>query len=489
MLRFTVLIVFAALLPSVETVLTASGVVAAAPAWQGRAALADGTLVLPGCTRSGWAGFAVTADLSPHAERTPVLRVAVGQANASQRVELRLLDQDGHECAWSFTLPAAGQTADVAAADGASFTLPNRPDPRDGAINDLRRITAWRIAADAAVDVRVLAVLAVDPDPATLQARTALGDKRRKEQGWVATREKLSAQFLATFPELSTPTPAAPAGKRLVRALHVGNSLTFQALSAPFKQWSLLAYEQRVIDLMDARGIRYIPAWHISWGASLPSIWKHPFEPAVANAGPLGRVLEQQYFDVLTMQLWGADVAGDVAAASAMIAAAVARNPALRSFLVETWVRKEKTLEPDYRTQWERPWPETQRYGVPPIHCRAYARLVFQRLQEATAGLRQPVRLIPVGSVLAELDSRLRAGAIPGLTRIEDLYADDVHLSERGSYAVLETFYAVILGESPLGRPRTERFASVDDAYATLVQEVVWQVVTHTPESGVAAAR
>ncbi len=239
---------------------------------------------------------------------------------------------------------------------------------------------------------------------------------------------------------------------------------------------------------MDARGIRYIPAWHISWGASLPSIWKHPFEPAVANAGPLGRVLEQQYFDVLTMQLWGADLAGDVAAASAMTAAAVARNPEVRPFLVETWVHKEKTLEPDYRTQWERPWPETQRYGVPPIHCRAYARLVFQRLQEATAGLRQPVRLIPVGSVLAELDRRLCAGAIPGLTRIEDLYADDVHLSERGSYAALETFYAVILGESPVGKPRTERFASVDDAYAKLVQEVVWQVVTHTPESGVTAS-
>jgi hypothetical protein len=185
------------------------------------------------------------------------------------------------------------------------------------------------------------------------------------------------------------------------------------------------------------------------------------------------------------MQLWGSDLAGDVAASTGLIAMAQQRNPAVRPFLVETWVHKAQDLNPDYQTQWERPWAETQRGGIPPIPCQAYARLVFQRLHQAYPSL----RLIPIGSVLAELDKRLRAGALPGLTRAEDLYADEVHLNAIGNYMALETFYAVIVGENPIGKPRTARFPEISDACAALIQEVVWQVVTQTPDSGVPAAK
>lgn len=142
-------------------------------------------------------------------------------------------------------------------------------------------------------------------------------------------------------------------------------------------------------------------------------------------------------------------------------------------------------MTPDYPTQWNREWKEGQRYGIPPIHCQAYARSVFRRLRQATTDLCRPVRLIPIGTVLYELDKRMRAGGVPGFTRIEDLYQDEVHLNENGNYVALETFYAVMLGRNPAGQPRTDLFPTVTDAFAAVVQDTVWHVVTLTPVTDV----
>lgn len=329
---------------------------------------------------------------------------------------------------------------------------------------------------------------AIKPDAAALEARKAMAEKLKQEQGWAKTRDDLAAKYVAQFPELKVSVPTPVPGKQIVRAYHVGNSLTFKALSYPYKNWSLNAYEERVLAFMEGRGVKYIPGWHVSWGASLPHIWNNPFKPAVANAGPLGKALVDYTWDVLTLQLWGADVEGDIAAATNLIAMGVAKNPDIQTYLVETWVHKEKTLTPDYPTQWNREWKADQKYGIPPIHCKAYASLVFSRLQKETATLRHPVRLIPIGTVLYELDKRMRAGEVPGFTRVEELYQDDVHLAENGNYVALETFYAVMMSKNPKGLPRTDLFPAVTDAFAAIVQDTVWQVVTSLPETGVSNA-
>lgn len=465
---------------------------AASGSWAGKATVASGRLLLSGCSGAGAVDYPMTTGLAEHADDSVAILVQSGPANTAQSIGVCLKDQDGRACGWSFALPKPGaEPVLVAARDGASLAVPNRPDPRDCGVNDLRRITTCRLQAEAedkgVLDIRIAAVLAVKPDVASLAARAALAEKQKKAQGWTAARLALSAKYLANFPELSVAVPPAIPGKRTIRAFHIGNSLTFKALSHQYKEWSLLGYEERLLALMDGRGVHYVPGWHISWGASLPSIWSHPFEPAVANAGALGKALVDCTWDVLTVQLWGADSVGDVAAAKGMIAMALAKNPELQSYLVETWVHKEKTLVPDFPTQWNRPWQEGDRYGIPPIHCQAYARLVFRRLREATADLRRPVRLIPIGSVMAELDRRMRAGQVAGFTRVEDLYNDDVHLTENGNYVALETFFAVILGKDPKGQPRSAFFPTVDDAFAAAVQDAVWQVVATTPETGVSA--
>lgn len=462
-------------------------------AWKDRIRLADGRAVIHGGGGSGAAGYAVTLDLSARSDACLALLVQTGAANTAKQVCVRLTDQDARTCSWVFALPPPGDhLVQVCARDGASLAVPNRPDPRDGGYNDLRRISACQLAGDrddaGVIDIQVAAVLTVAPDAAARTAREQLSAYHKKVAGWAAARNAIEAKFVAAFPEITVPVAPATPGRRTIRAYHIGNSLTFKALSHQYTTWSPLAYEERVIAFMDGRGVRYAPGWHISWGASLPSIAAHPFEPAVSNAGPAGKALVDYTWDVLTLQLWGCDVAGDVAAASRFIAMGVAKNPELQPYLVETWVHKEKTLSPDFATQWNRPWAPDQRWGIPPLHCQAYGRVVFDRLRQATPALRHPLRLIPVGSVLYELDRRMRAGQVPGFTRVEELYNDEVHLTENGNYVALETFFAVILGRDPRGLPRTAMFPTVNDAFAAVVQDAVWTVVCANPDTGVASA-
>ncbi|HSI09885.1 MAG TPA: hypothetical protein VK985_14955 [Rariglobus sp.] len=466
--------------------------------WTGRARVDNQSAVLDSCGPKGSASYDVTRDFSAYADDSLALLLKVGPRNTAKTLCVQIRDQDQHECLWFFTLPGPGTEFEWVKADnGASLLLPNRADMRDYSINDLRRISRITLRGNfeqgRVLDVQIAGIFAVKPDADTLAARETLRQDTKKREENLRTRDLLAARFVASFPELNSPHPAPVADKRILRGYHIGNSLTFKALSYPYtvfnKPWTLLAYEQRVIAFMNARGVRYVPGWHISWGASLPSLWNTRFNPAVANAGPAEKALGSFNWDVLTLQLWGADAAGDVEAARKFIETAVAKNPEIQVYLVETWVEKNDKLVPDYATQWNREWKPDQKFGVPPIHCAAYAKTVFSNLQKASADLRHPVRLIPIGSVLYELDKRMRAGEIAGYTRVEELYQDKVHLNETGNYVALETFSAVILGQNPQGLPRTDLFPSITDSFAAVVQEVVWKVVTSTPETGVVIAR
>ena len=465
--------------------------------WKDKVRVENGQAVIESCGTKGAAGSTVTSDVFAHGDDCLAILVQVGPKNTAKTICVRMTDQDQHECVWTFQLPKTGSAfALVPATNGASLLLPNQPDPRDYSINDLRRITGISLLGNSEyaslVDVKVAAILAIKPDAAALAARESLTKDVKQREGWMKTRNALAAQYVAKFPEITVATPTSIPGKKIIRAYHIGNSLTFKALSGPRKdnnkEWSVSGDVERLVAFMDVRGIRYVPGWHIHWGASLPTIWNHRFEPALGSAGPAGKALVDYTWDVLTLQLWGSDVAGDVSASRNFIDLALTKNPELQVFMVETWVEKNDKLDPDFPTQWNRDWKPDQVWGIPPIHCAAYSQTVFQRLQKATADLRHPVRLIPVGTVLYELDKRMRAGAVPGFTRVEELYNDKVHLKETGNYVALETFYTVITGQNPTGQPRTDMFPTITDSFAAIVQETIWKVVTATPATGISSA-
>lgn len=120
-------------------------------------------------------------------------------------------------------------------------------------------------------------------------------------------------------------------------------------------------------------------------------------------------------------------------------------------------------------------------------------------LWPAARAAKRPVWLIPVGQVMARLVSEAEAGTgIAELKSREDLFAtmadgtlDPIHPNDLGIYLVALTHYAVLYGKSPVGLPHELRRADGSPAaapsaeLARRMQEIVWEVVTTIPETGV----
>ena len=111
---------------------------------------------------------------------------------------------------------------------------------------------------------------------------------------------------------------------------------------------------------------------------------------------------------------------------------------------------------------------------------------------------KRPAYLIPGGQAMAAVARAAAAGEIDGLTKREQLFAlepsgkqDNIHFSDLGAYVVALTHYAVLYHRSPVGLPHRLKRAdgSTADALsaqaAQQVQDIVWQVVTSLPRTGV----
>lgn len=111
---------------------------------------------------------------------------------------------------------------------------------------------------------------------------------------------------------------------------------------------------------------------------------------------------------------------------------------------------------------------------------------------------KRPVYLIPGGQAMAAVARAAEAGQIDGLTTREQLFAldpsgnrDMIHFNDLGAYIVALTHYAVLYHRSPVGLPhqlmRADGSAAdaLSPAAARQVQNIIWQVVTALPRTGV----
>lgn len=152
-------------------------------------------------------------------------------------------------------------------------------------------------------------------------------------------------------------------------------------------------------------------------------------------------------------------------------------NPRTRVYLYETWHR---TDDPE---GWlDRLDRDLARYWEGEILDRALA----------AEGIARPIHVIPAGQVMARFVREAEArGGVDGIRGAADLFADDIHFNDLGAYLVALTQYAVLLGKSPVGLPHALRRAdgtpaeAPGPAAARLMQEVVWDVVTGYPRTGV----
>jgi hypothetical protein len=229
----------------------------------------------------------------------------------------------------------------------------------------------------------------------------------------------------------------------------------------------------------------------LGWGAALQAHWNHPDPPLhgfeESNDHPAFRpapdALASGEYDVvvLTEMVELRDAIRWLESPEYLARwAGRAREgrPDVRLYLYETWHRLDTPdgwlarLDNDLSELWE---------GV----------VLFGALARDPEG--RPIHLIPGGQVMATLVRQIEAGGgAPGLTRREDLFSDDIHFNDQGAYLIALVHYAVLYGQSPVGLPHrllnadgTPADAPSEEA-ARLMQEVVWDVVSALPRTGVA---
>lgn len=275
--------------------------------------------------------------------------------------------------------------------------------------------------------------------------------------------------------------PLPPPDKPL-RVFHIGHSLVGRDMPAMLEQLVGTGHDHRS---------------QLGWGATLKSHWEpdvpiNGFEQE--NAHPryqdAMQAVKSGQFDavVLTEMVEIKDAIkhhDSPAYVRRWARLAHGARPTTRVYLYETWHPLDdpqgwlKRLDDDLPRHWE-----------------------GELLAKATApgDTGGPVYVIPAGQVMARFARRLElSGGLPGMSSREDLFAltdqgtrDNIHLNDLGNYMVALTHYAVLYHRSPVGLPHRLLRAdgSTADApsekVAKMMQEVVWEVVTSYPKTGVA---
>lgn len=183
--------------------------------WENKVKTQGGVALLrgEGVTGQGGAGFIADLDWKAQAAQMPVLRVRVGAQNKVRELVFRVGDDKEAQSLWQYVLPAPGNDwVTLSPKDGASLSEPN---VREKGTLDLGRIKQWQIQGNwdaGALDVEVQNVVAVAPNAAALQARTARA-KREAEAREAAIRaaEELRKKY--------------PSNSDLLRVLPVTNRI------------------------------------------------------------------------------------------------------------------------------------------------------------------------------------------------------------------------------------------------------------------------
>lgn len=153
---------------------------------------------------------------------------------------------------------------------------------------------------------------------------------------------------------------------------------------------------------------------------------------------------------------------------------ALESNPHTRLYVYETWpslnsgpgnITKD---DPDAGI----PWRERLALDLP---------LWEGVVADASAKVGHEIKLLPVGQAMGHLADEIKAGRVPGISDIKEMFSDDIHLSGKGLYFVAMVQAAAITGKSPEGVPAkvtrawTSRDAVITQAQAEVLQRIAWE--------------
>jgi hypothetical protein len=294
---------------------------------------------------------------------------------------------------------------------------------------------------------------------------------------------------------------AAAAGEFSV--YHVGNSLTGD-LTSKFPQLAT-QYQQK-------QGNTYVWGVHFRAATSLTFIHANPTDPKSSSRAGIGEKatshankpgapgkdgpfvpwtvsLPGQHWDAVTLQVWQdndkATLKRDTEAVNDMIKVTRTRpdNAKTRFFIYAPWTVSKYGVLDSFSKAYLTPTPND------PGQLGAATRDYFRHVTDAVHKTNPEVALIPAGEVFVALDEKMRAGKFEGLTSVQQLHRDQIHLNSIGKNIAAWTAYAVIFKQCPVGLPNNshpkdslvppfQNVAEVSPADLKLIQETIWEVVT-----------
>lgn len=227
---------------------------------------------------------------------------------------------------------------------------------------------------------------------------------------------------------------------------------------------------------------------------SLGQIVDHSQELCDTDYGCWPDALRGYTWDLLTFQPHPAEtVASDAASIGTMLDEAL-KNPAnagARVYVYATWPPRPADGEL-LHDLWTTDTSENP-FGT-------FTRDHFVDVLEAVRARDEPAArnamMIPVGDVFDALEPMIRAGKIPRVTDIRQLYHDmpgEIHLTNIGSFIASATWFAVVFGQDPTGLsvpvtlgPSSGWTLTIDDELRDILQTLVWEVVRSHPHAGIA---
>jgi len=152
-------------------------------------------------------------------------------------------------------------------------------------------------------------------------------------------------------------------------------------------------------------------------------------------------------------------------------------NPDTKIYLYEDWhcIRSGTPTGCDYDVD-ANPWRERLDDDLPMWES------VVDTLNSRLSPTNQ-VCMIPAGQALAQLYDSIAVGSVPGITSIDDLFSDDIHLTNVGKYFVACVHFSTIFGVSPVGLTNQTKvwwggdFEDIPTKeQAKVFQEIAWKV-------------
>lgn len=235
--------------------------------------------------------------------------------------------------------------------------------------------------------------------------------------------------------------------------------------------------------------IGYQPGYQLRTGYSLANFIGDPTAGDISIVpSPWPTALSTIKYDAIALEPFTGSTIGAESSSYLTIAATAKNGPSPNAipYVMEVWPPVSVFTSVGYQTYWAASVVDAD--ATPMTLQLAAENDVLERVKLTYAN----ARVIPVGDVFNAIDIAARAGQIPPLATVADMYVNDMHVGDMGNWATQLTVYETLGGvQLPANRvPSWVRFTgnggpTMTNATAQKIADIVWSVVSTDARTGV----